>query len=72
MLPLFRLKRALPVITAIGLSVAVWTIFITWTIIHIGTYDLMSIVVMLLLGLVFACSTTLEVVEAYHKWRKHA
>lgn len=62
---LSRLKKALPVITAIGLSVVVWTIFIVWTIIYIGAYDLMSIVLMLLLGLVFACSTTLEVVEAY-------
>ena len=69
---LSRLKKALPVITAVGLSVVVWTIFIVWTIIYVGTYDLMSIVVMLLLGLVFACSTTLEVNEAYHKWRKHA
>ena len=69
---LSRLKKALPVITAVGLSVEVWTIFIVWTIIYVGTYDLMSIVVMLLLGMVFACSTTLEVVEAYRKWGKHA
>lgn len=55
-------------ITATALSVAVWTLFVVWTVKVITTpYDLMTIITGTPLVIVFGCSTTWEV---YREWRK--
>lgn len=65
---LFRLKKALPVITATALSVAIWTLFVVWTVnVFKKPYDLMTTIIGTLLVLVFACSTAWD---TYVEWRK--
>jgi high-affinity Fe2+/Pb2+ permease len=71
MLPLSRLKKALPLITATASSVALWTFFAMWIVnVYKASYDLMTIIVGTLAVMVFAGSTTWESIKAYREWRK--
>jgi anaerobic C4-dicarboxylate transporter len=65
---LFRLKKALAVITASALSVAIWGFFAVWIMILFEkSYDLVTVIVGTLLMLVFAGSTAWDI---YVEWRK--
>jgi len=65
---LFKLKKALPFVTATALSVAVWTMFAMWiVIVYRASYDLMTIIVGTLVVMFFAGSTTWESIRAYQK-----
>jgi len=69
--PIYKLKKALPFVTATALSVALWALFAMWiVIVYRSSYDLMTIIVGTLLGLVFGGSTTWESIRAYREWRK--
>jgi uncharacterized protein (DUF983 family) len=65
------LKKALPLITAIAVSVALWTMFAMWiVIVYKASYDLMTIIVGTLVVMVFGGSTTWDSIRAYREWRK--
>jgi len=69
---MYKLKKALPFITATALSVALWTFFVMWIVnVYKASYDLMTIVVGTFLVIVFAGSTTWESIRACHEWRKN-
>ena len=68
---LSRLKKVLPVITATALSVATWALFaVGMVIVFKNSYDLMSVMIASLLAIVFACSTSWEIIRAYREWKK--
>jgi high-affinity Fe2+/Pb2+ permease len=65
------IKKTLPFITAITLSVALWAFFVLWIVsISNGRWDLMSNMVGTFALLVFAVSTTWESIRAYKEWRR--
>jgi len=68
---LFKLKKALPLITAIAVSLAVWTLFpMGMVIAYKEKHDLLTIIIGTLLCLVFGGSTTWDSIRAYQKWKK--
>jgi TctA family transporter len=68
---MYKLKKALPFITAAALSVALWTFFAMWIVnVYKASYDLMTIIVGTIVVIVFAGSTTWESIRAYREWRK--
>jgi cytochrome c biogenesis protein ResB len=70
-LPTSKLKKALPLITAIALSVVIWTLFPMWIVnVYKASYDFMTIIVGTLVCLILCGAPTWESIKAYREWRK--
>jgi hypothetical protein len=67
-----KLKKALPLITAIALSIVIWTLFLMWIVtVCEKKYNLYTITAGTLVCLIICGAPTWESIKAYREWRKN-
>jgi hypothetical protein len=66
-----KLKKALPLITAIALSIVIWTLFPMWIVtVCEKKYDLYTTTAGTLVCLILCGAPTWRSIKAYREWRK--
>lgn len=68
---LFAIKKALPMITTTALSIALWTLFVTWMVFkELPSFNLSTFMGTLILAIPLVGSSTWETIRTFREGRK--